>query len=161
MTYLLLFYIIIVSYIPVYSNYNPVINFYLMLHLIDHPLYATNSTVTRYHTSTHQALQIFYPYTYPYSSYLIIYNSCTQYNTHSHITHYILHSHTTPPTASARQRKGRAGRTRAGVCFHLFSKRRHFSLQEFQDSEILRMPLEELVLQVSLWYESVICRGNR
>jgi HrpA-like RNA helicase len=51
--------------------------------------------------------------------------------------------------ASARQRKGRAGRTRAGVCFHLFSRRRHSSLPEFQDSELLRMPLEELVLQVT------------
>jgi HrpA-like RNA helicase len=49
--------------------------------------------------------------------------------------------------ASARQRKGRAGRTRAGVCFHLYSKRRHENFLEFQDSELLRMPLEELVLQ--------------
>jgi HrpA-like RNA helicase len=49
--------------------------------------------------------------------------------------------------ASARQRKGRAGRTRAGVCFHLFSRKRHSSLPAFQDSELLRMPLEEIVLQ--------------
>ena len=57
--------------------------------------------------------------------------------------------------ASARQRKGRAGRTRAGVCFHLFSRRRHSSLPEFQDSELLRMPLEELVLQVTTFLSSI------
>jgi len=52
--------------------------------------------------------------------------------------------------ASARQRKGRAGRTRSGVCFHLFSNRRHNSLPAFQDSELLRMPLEEIVLQTKI-----------
>ena len=52
--------------------------------------------------------------------------------------------------ASSRQRKGRSGRTKAGVCFHLYSRTRHQSLAEFQDSELLRMPLEELVLQTKV-----------
>ena len=43
--------------------------------------------------------------------------------------------------ASAKQRKGRAGRTKAGVCFHLFSSRRHSSLRPFTESELLRTPL--------------------
>lgn len=50
--------------------------------------------------------------------------------------------------ASARQRKGRAGRTRSGICYHMYSSARHESMAEFQDSELLRMPLEEVVLQV-------------
>ena len=49
--------------------------------------------------------------------------------------------------ANARQRRGRAGRTRAGVCFHLYSRRRHADLLEFQDSELLRMSLEDVLLQ--------------
>ena len=49
--------------------------------------------------------------------------------------------------ASAKQRRGRAGRTKAGVCFHLFSRRRHASLRPFLESELLRTPLEEMCLQ--------------
>ena len=49
--------------------------------------------------------------------------------------------------ASARQRRGRAGRTKAGVCFHMFSRARHSSLRPFLESELLRTPLEEMCLQ--------------
>ncbi|KAL3922622.1 MAG: hypothetical protein SGILL_002109 [Bacillariaceae sp.] len=48
--------------------------------------------------------------------------------------------------SSSKQRKGRAGRTKAGVCFHLFSSRRHQSLRPFVESELLRTPLEEMCL---------------
>ena len=43
--------------------------------------------------------------------------------------------------ASSKQRKGRAGRTKAGVCFHLFSSRRYASMRAFVESELLRTPL--------------------
>ncbi len=49
--------------------------------------------------------------------------------------------------ASAKQRRGRAGRTKPGVCFHLFSRRRHASFREFLESELLRTSLEEICLQ--------------
>lgn len=48
--------------------------------------------------------------------------------------------------ASSKQRKGRAGRTKAGVCFHLFSRRRHESMRPYVESELLRTPLEEMCL---------------
>jgi len=49
--------------------------------------------------------------------------------------------------ASAKQRKGRAGRCKAGVCFHLFSRRRHGFMRPFVESELIRTPLEEICLQ--------------
>uniref|UniRef100_A0A8C6WK60 RNA helicase n=1 Tax=Neogobius melanostomus TaxID=47308 RepID=A0A8C6WK60_9GOBI len=52
--------------------------------------------------------------------------------------------------ASALQRKGRAGRCRPGICFHLFSRLRFNNMQEFQVPQLLRMPLQELCLQTKL-----------
>ncbi|EPS69371.1 hypothetical protein M569_05391, partial [Genlisea aurea] len=52
--------------------------------------------------------------------------------------------------ANARQREGRAGRCRPGVCYHLYSKVRAASLPDYQVPEIKRMPIEELCLQVKL-----------
>jgi ATP-dependent RNA helicase DHX36 len=47
--------------------------------------------------------------------------------------------------ASAKQRKGRAGRTKRGVAFRLFSKRRYESFRPFVESELLRTPLVRIV----------------
>ncbi|TRY87943.1 hypothetical protein DNTS_005233 [Danionella cerebrum] len=52
--------------------------------------------------------------------------------------------------ASALQRKGRAGRCRPGVCFHLFSRLRFQSMLEHQVPQLLRMPLQELCLHTKL-----------
>ncbi|KAM9338343.1 3'-5' RNA helicase YTHDC2 [Symphorus nematophorus] len=52
--------------------------------------------------------------------------------------------------ASALQRKGRAGRCRPGICFHLFSQLRFSNMLEFQVPQLLRMPLQELCLQTKL-----------
>lgn len=52
--------------------------------------------------------------------------------------------------ASAIQRRGRAGRCRPGICYHMYSKARFNSFQKFQVPEILRTPIHELCLQAKL-----------
>ena len=48
--------------------------------------------------------------------------------------------------ACAKQRQGRAGRCRNGICYRLFSSIRYNSMQPYQTPEILRSPLQELCL---------------
>ena len=51
--------------------------------------------------------------------------------------------------ASANQRRGRAGRTRPGVCFRLYTRRRHEVMEVSRPSELLRLNLEGLCLHAT------------
>eukprot|EP00977_Amphora_coffeiformis_P028185 scaffold34803_cov199-Amphora_coffeaeformis.AAC.1 len=56
--------------------------------------------------------------------------------------------------ASAQQRAGRAGRTTAGVSYRLYSQRLwQDCMPEFTPPEMIRTPLDDLVLQLCLLYE--------
>lgn len=57
--------------------------------------------------------------------------------------------------ACAKQRKGRAGRCRKGICYRLFSSIQYNSMQQYQTPEILRLPLQELCL-----YTKHLAPGN-
>ncbi|XP_049294920.1 3'-5' RNA helicase YTHDC2-like [Anopheles funestus] len=52
--------------------------------------------------------------------------------------------------ACATQRAGRAGRTRPGTCFRLYSRTRHCAMDQYTLPEILRVPLTEICLQTAL-----------
>ena len=51
--------------------------------------------------------------------------------------------------SSADQRKGRAGRTREGVCYRLYTKDNYENRPEFTEEEILHSDLAEVVLRMS------------
>ncbi|KAH6756762.1 RNA helicase family protein [Perilla frutescens var. hirtella] len=58
--------------------------------------------------------------------------------------------------ASARQRKGRAGRVQPGECYHLYPRCVHDAFADYQMPELLRTPLQSLCLQIkSLQLKSI------
>ncbi|EJD54594.1 P-loop containing nucleoside triphosphate hydrolase protein [Auricularia subglabra TFB-10046 SS5] len=50
--------------------------------------------------------------------------------------------------SSGSQRRGRAGRTKPGTCFKLYTRRTEQNMRKFVQPEILRVPLESLCLSV-------------
>lgn len=55
--------------------------------------------------------------------------------------------------ASGRQRRGRAGRTRPGECYKLYTRKDEERMEASPVPEILRVPLENLLLQVKVMRE--------
>ncbi|KAG7099686.1 hypothetical protein E1B28_001508 [Marasmius oreades] len=56
--------------------------------------------------------------------------------------------------AAARQRRGRAGRTRPGICYKLYTRAQEEKMSRFPVPEILRVPLENISLSVKAMREN-------
>jgi len=56
--------------------------------------------------------------------------------------------------AAARQRRGRAGRTKPGVCYKLYTRKQEENMRPFPVPEILRIPLESISLIVKVMREN-------
>ena len=52
--------------------------------------------------------------------------------------------------SNVKQRAGRAGRVRPGESFHLFSEDQFASFDTFPQPEILRIPLEKVIMDIKV-----------
>ena len=69
----------------------------------------------------------------------------TQYDSETNLSRLV---ETWVTRAAAKQRRGRAGRTQPGTCYKLYTKKQEMNMIKFPVPEILRVPLESILLAV-------------